>query len=155
MKESQTKPISALLQPSHRDLQTILSKAKAIETLNRTLIPLLDPAIQKYCQVANLTNGVLIVLTANGAVATQLRYHVTDIIKKLHQNPALKHIREIQIKVRPAAAPVGVERGKAPTTLTKPLPMSPETAQTLAAMAETIEDPELREIMLRIAAHSE
>lgn len=155
MKESKTKSISALLQPSHRDLQTVLSKAKAIETLNRTLIPLLDPTIQKYCQVANLANGILVVLTANSAAATQLRYHVTDVIKKLRQNPSLKHIHDIQIKVRPAAAPVGVERGKAPKIPTKPSPMSPETAQTLAAMAETIEDPELREIMLRIAAHSE
>lgn len=153
MKETPTKSVTAFLQPSHKELQTVLSKVKAIETLNNTLKPLLDPALQPYCQVANLTSGVLVILVANGSVATQLRYHTNDLIKKLHKNPALKHIREIQIKVRPPV-PVGVQRGgpvRMPKTAAK---LSQATAQTLLAMAETIADEDLRAIMLRIAKHT-
>ena len=153
MKDTPTKSASSLLQPSHRDLQTVLSKVRAIETLNHTLNPLLDPAIQQYCQVANLTNGVLVILTANASVATQLRYQAADLIKKLHKNPALKHIKEIQSIVRPSM-PVGVQRGPVRKQVNKVEHLSPETAQILLAMAETIEDPELREVMRRIASHT-
>lgn len=153
MKDTLTKSITAFLKPSHNELQTVLSKVKAIETLNHTLNPLLDPALQPYCQVANLTSGVLVMLTANGSVATQLRYHTADLIKKLHKNPALKHIREIQIKVRPPM-PVGVQRGGVAKLPNKAAKLSPECAQTLLAMADTIEDEELRAIMIRIASHT-
>jgi len=153
MKNTLTKSIASLLQPNHRDLQTVLSKVKAIETLNHTLIPLLDPAIQKYCQVANLANGVLVVLTANGSVASQLRYQAPELLKQLHKTPALKHIREIQSKVRPPQ-PVGVQRGTVSKIPQKTALLSQETADTLLAMAETIEDDELREVMQRIARNT-
>lgn len=152
MKDTKTKSVSAFLQPGYRDLQTLLSKVKAIETLNHTLNQLLDPALKEYCQVANLTNGVLIILTANASVATELRYSAADLIKKLHKNHSLKHIREIQTKVRPPA-PSGLRRGIVKKQPEKAALLSPETAETLTAMAETIEDADLREVMLRIAGH--
>lgn len=153
MKDTMTKSVSAFLQPKHRDLQTLLSKVKAIETLNDTLNPLLDPALKAYCQVANLTNGVLVVLTANAAVASQLRYQTAELIKKLHKNPSLKHIREIQIKVRPPM-PTGIQRGGSRKKNAKAALLSPASAETLLAMAETIEDTDLREAMMRIAGHT-
>lgn len=153
MKNTKTKSVSAFLQPNHRDLQTLLSKVKAIETLNHTLNPLLDPALKAYCQVANLTNGVLVILTANAAVASQLRYQTDDLIKKLHKSPALKHIREIQIKVRPPM-PTGIQRGASHKKAEKVALLSPESAQILLEMAETIEDADLKEAMLRIAGHT-
>jgi hypothetical protein len=153
MKNTLTKSVLSYLQPTHRDLQTVLSKVRAIETLNNTLIPLLDPAIQQYCQVANLTKGILVILTANGSVASELRYQVPDLLKKLHKNPALKHIREIQSIVRPPM-PIGVQRGSVAKKAHKTALLSQESAATLLAMAETIEDPELREVMTRIARHT-
>jgi hypothetical protein len=153
MKDTLTKSISALLQPNHRDLQTVLSKVKAIQTLNQIVIPLLDPSLQKYCQVANLANGVLVLLTANGSVATQMRYIIPDLQKSLRSNPALRHIREIQCKVRPPMT-VGVERGAIQKKPAKTALLSHETAETLLDMAATIEDPELRAIMERIAGHT-
>jgi hypothetical protein len=153
MKETPTRSISTLLQPNHRDLQTVLSKVKAIQTLNQLIIPLLDPSLQKYCQVANLSNGILVLLTANGSVATQIRYATPDLLKKLHGTHALKHIREIQSIVRPPLPPAGVERGPAKSKLKPAAPLSPETAAILLTMAETIEDPKLRDIMLSIAGN--
>ncbi|HTM64005.1 MAG TPA: DUF721 domain-containing protein [Gammaproteobacteria bacterium] len=152
MKDDPAKPVSTLLQPNHRDLQTVLSKVKAIQRLNEALVPLLDSTLRPHCQVANLTNGVLVILTTNGSAATQLRYQSADLLKKLHKTSALRHIKEIQPKVRPAQ-PVDVQRGPSQTKTVPPALMSEQTAQTLTAMAETIEDEELREIMLRIAGH--
>jgi hypothetical protein len=154
MKETESKPVSALLQPNHNDLQTVLSKVKAIQTLNQTIIPLLDDSLQKYCQVANLANGVLVLLTANGSVASQMRYVIPDLLRKLRSNPSLRHIHEIQCKVRPQVS-VGVERGAAKRKPKKVTLLSADTAATLLDMAETIEDPELRAIMQRIAQNTE
>lgn len=145
------KPISDLLAPNQRELQTILSKVKAINTLNQTIIPMLPANLQKYCQVANLSHGVLTILTSNGSAANELRYHLNDLLKKLHATHNLKHIREIQSKVRPSTQPVGVHRGKTTKLQHKPEPLSEETAAILLEMAETIEDPGLREIMKNIA----
>ncbi len=153
MKDTDTKSISSLLQPNHRDLQTVLSKVKAIQTLNQTIIPMLDESLQKYCQVANLTNGVLVLLTANGSVATQMRYTIPDLLKKLRGNPSLRHIREVQCKVRPPVE-VDVVRGGVKTKRKKVALLSTETAETLMDMAETIEDPELRAAMQRIAQNT-
>jgi hypothetical protein len=153
MKDKPTLSISSLLQPNTRDLQTVLSKVKAIETLNHTIIPLLDPALQKYCQIANLTNGVLVILTANGSVATELRYHVPDLIRKLQKNHALRHIKEVQCKVRPPMQ-VGVQRGFVPRKAEKVMPLSKESAEILLAMAETIDDEKLREVMISIAGNT-
>lgn len=154
MKETDVLPALAFLQPSHKDLQTVLSKVKAIETLNDTLKPLLDPVLQTCCRVANLTNGVLVILTTNSSAATQLRLQTGDIVKNLRKNAALKHIREIQVKVWPFK-PVDVERGPVTKKTGKAVQLSPETAQTLLAMAETIEDENLREIMRKISRHME
>tara|TARA_R110000868_G_scaffold208515_5_gene457988 strand:+ start:2054 stop:2530 length:477 start_codon:yes stop_codon:yes gene_type:complete len=154
MKETSTKSVASLLAPNHRDLGTVLSKVKAIQTLNRTIIPLLEPRLQKYCQVANLANGVLVLLTANGSVATELRYATPDLLRKLRESLALKHIREIQCKVRPPTPAVDVERGGTRKQAEKKTMLSTETSETLLAMAETIEDPELRATMQRIAAHA-
>ncbi len=78
MKDTFTKSISTLLQPNHRDLQTVLSKVKAIANLNQLVTPLLEPTLRPHCQVANLSSGILVMLAANSSVATQLRYQTPD-----------------------------------------------------------------------------
>jgi hypothetical protein len=153
MKESPFKSASDYLKPSHKDLQTVLSKVKAIENLNQQVLPLLDPAIQKYCQVANLHNGVLVILATNGSAATGLRYQSADLIKKLHKSQSFKHIKQVEIKVRPKVV-VDVERGPAARITEKAEPLSAGSAQILLEMAETIEDEGIREIMRRIAGHT-
>lgn len=147
------KSISDLLMPNQRELQTILSKVKAIKSLNQIIIPMLPANLQKYCQIANLSQGVLTILTSNGSAAAELRYHLGDLLKMVRTVPTLKHIREIQSKVSPSSQPVGVERGKTTKRPYKPSPLSQATADIMQAMAETIEDPKLRDIMLNIAQH--
>ena len=153
MKETFTKSIATLLQPNHRDLQTVLSKVKAITHLNQLVAPMLEASLRPHCQVANLSKGILVMLAANSSVATQLRYQSPDLLKKLQGNPSLRHIREIQCKVRPPVT-VTVERGKTSKKQEKAALLSTETAETLLVMADTIEDPELRSIMQRIAGHT-
>lgn len=153
MKDTPTKSAASYLKPGKNDLLTVLSKAQAIDRLNKIFKPLVDAKYRQYCQVANLTNGVMTVLTANGSVASQLRYHAKELIQALHKDPALSHIREIQFKVRPKQAPI-MDRPVDKSKERKPAkPLSNNAAQLLLDMASTIEDEKLRTIMERIAKH--
>lgn len=143
--------IANLLQPTGRDLQTVLSKVKAINTLNEMVRGLLEEGLRKYCRVGNLSNGILVLLVDNSAVATQMRYVVPSLLQQLRGTKALRHIKEIQLKVRLPEA-VDVKRGDIGVSVEKIQLLSPDAAATLRAMAETLEDEKLREIMLRIAA---
>lgn len=154
MKKTETKPAAAFLDPRYKELQTVISKAQAIDKLNGTVQELLDDELKPYCRVANLANGILVILVASGAVATQLRYRNRGLIKSLHKNPALSHIREIQIKVRPENPEALYERPVDKTKMRESAtPLSPSTAQTLIDMAQTIDDPRLREAIEKIAKH--
>lgn len=154
MNDNHPKPITDLLQPNLKELQTLLSKIRAISLLNETVKNLLPSHLQKYCQVANLSNGILVMLTANGSAASELKNHLNPLLHQLHQTPNLRHIREIEVKVRPTSTPVGVHRGKATKSPTKPAKLTATASAAVSAVAETIEDPRLREIMKKIAGYT-
>lgn len=149
-KKPAVQPIANLLQPTGRDLQTVLSKVKAINTLNEVVQGLLDDGLKKYCRVGNLSNGILVLLVDNSAVATQMRYTVPTLLSQLRGTKALRHIKEIQLKVR-LPEKVDVKRGETGVQQEKMQWLSQDAAETLRAMAESIEDERLRGIMLRIA----
>ncbi len=150
-KKPAVQSIANLLQPTGRDLQTVLSKVKAINTLNEVVQGLLEPNLKKYCRVGNLSNGILVLLVDNSAVATQMKYATPALLSQLRGTKALRHIKEIQLKVR-LPETVDVKRGAVAAPAEKVQWLSNDAAATLKAMAESMEDEKLREIMLRIAS---
>lgn len=146
------KKANAFLPHRSEELESIFAKVQKLEELNKALISFLDPTIQEYCQAANLIGHKLVVLVANGSIATQLRFQSADLIKKFRQHSLLAGVDEIQCKVRPPLAPSARAtprpRGK------KMQPLSAETAEIVREMAETISDPKLKEIMERIAGRN-
>lgn len=154
-KKPDTQLVSAFLSPGYRDLTTIMSKVKAIDKLHQTLQEILPDELRQYVRVANLSNGILVALVANGAVATQLRYHNRTLIKKLHKNPALNHIKEIQVKVRPDNPTKVFERPVDKKKLRKAAsPLGQDAADILIDMAQTIDDPRIRKTLEKIARHN-
>lgn len=129
-------------------LQPIFAKVKMLEELNARVSTYLDDSLKRYCQVANLSQHRLILLVANGSTATQLRFLTPDLLRKFKTDPQLVHIQEIQIKVRPLQS----ERRTMKKTH-KPT-ISQQSAEIVREIAESIEDPKLREALLRIAKHS-
>lgn len=132
-----------------QDLQAIHAKIKMLERLSQKVLPLLDSSLAKYCQVANLTNGKLILIAANGSIATQIRFQANEILGKLSKDNSIWQIKGIECKVRPPQPRLSPRLQATPAKHMAAL--SPETAQIVKSMAELIEDPKLREIMERIA----
>lgn len=133
----------------NHDLRAILEKIKLLAKLNCKIEGYLDPAIARFCQVANIVNGKLILIATNGSVATQIRYQTSDLLEKVRKDKALSNITSIECKVRPH------NQHSSPRMNTQPVknapPLSSQTAQVVKAIAETIEDKKLREVMMRIA----
>jgi hypothetical protein len=132
-----------------RDLQTVYTKIHMLDMLNQKIQSHLEPGIAKFCQVANLVNGKLILIAANGSIATQLRFQSGDLLRKFRQDPMLKSILSIECKVRPAQNQLSSRLAeKTPKSMPG---LSQQTAEIVNTIAESIEDPALREVMTRIA----
>lgn len=132
-----------------QDLQAIHAKIKMLQGLSRKVLIHLDPSVAKYCQVANLTNGKLILIVANGSIAMQIRFQTDDLLRKMNQDNSLRHIKEIECKVRPPQMKQSPRLQATPSKYMAVL--SAETAEVVKSIAASIEDPKLREIMERIA----
>ncbi|RDI44786.1 DciA family protein [Aquicella lusitana] len=144
-----SKKANAYFDTSNHNLQSLLNKVKVLKALEEKIAVYLDPALRAFCQVANYSNRRLVILAANGSVATQLRFQAMDLLRKFKQDPALQEIQEIHCKVlpslsQPASPPAKQSAAKMP-------PLSTETASIVREIASSLDDPKLREVMERIA----
>jgi hypothetical protein len=145
-----SKKAHAFLKSENHELEMLFGKMSALASLNEKITPHIPAGLRAQCQVANAYDDRLILIAANGSIATQLRFQSMDILRKLKQDSALAHIKEIVCKVRPSS-----------TSTTRSLrqsrsmqPLSVETAEIVHQIAESIEDPNLRRIMQRIASRN-
>ena len=148
MTDSTSKRASAFLETENRDLQAILTKVKLLNELNAIVVNYLDENLRNYCQVANINGNQLILIAANGSIATQIRFQSADLIRKFKSHPTLKAIQSIQCKVRPISTP-------APDFIPQKLPpLSPKAAELILEAAQYIEDPTVRAALEKIATNT-
>lgn len=135
---------------SHKEptLQPLLLKAKALHELNKQIAPFLDANLRDFCQVANIDRNRLVMLTASGTYATQLRFQTPEILKKFSSDTSLRRITEIQIKVRPAHHTAPPRRPR------KVERLATETAELISDIANSCSDNKLKEVLLKIAKNT-
>lgn len=149
MSKDDIKPAHSYLTENNEwNLKKLLKHAKELALLNQQLIAYLDKALVPYCKVANLSGNKLVLMVANGAIATNIRFQTPNLLRKFKENPLFSHIEMIQCKVRP---PQKATLAAAPR---KPAPISAATIHMITELADTINDHKLREAMLRIAKHA-
>ena len=144
-----TKPIGAWLSFPQSDLNTLLTKSAALTAIQERLETYMDPAFAAYYQVSNLIDGRLIIIVANGSIATQLRLQGSALIATFAQDPILSSIKTLDVKVRPPVA-----RGVKKPLPTKMSPLSSQTATMIRETAEGIADEKLKAVLLRLAEHT-
>jgi len=154
VKEKSSKKVDDYLQSGNHDLRSLFAKVRVLEDINRKVSAYLDKNIVDYCQVANLLGNRLVILAANGSIATQLRFQITDLLRKFKQDAQLKHIHHIDAKVHPGFTR-GPTQQSAPPKGKKMPPLSAATAATIRDFAESLDDPKLKEVMKRIAQHTD
>lgn len=130
-------------------LGSVLEQVHELKKLNQHFKKFLTPEIADYCFVTKLINHKLTVLTANGSIATQLRFESFDLLRKFKSDEVLKSVKQIEPKVRP-------QQSMTPATKpTKKIPrLSATSAESIEAIAQSIKDEKLRNALLRIASHT-
>jgi hypothetical protein len=139
----------SILESVEGDYRQLLKKVSLINTLQNKISGYLDSSMKHQIQVANLIDRALILVTPSSSVATQLRFMVPDLLRKFKQDAELTGIQSIQCKVSPKML-TPERREPPPSPVTR---LSSETADIIRSTAESIEDPALRKIMMRISEH--
>lgn len=94
-----------MMQHPSSTLQAILLKTQQLNILNQKVLALLEEKLRPFCQVANYTDGHLVLIVSNSAIATTMYCIIPDLLKTFRQEALLKTLRTIRCKVRPTPMP--------------------------------------------------
>lgn len=128
------------------DLDRLFRKADAIAKLNKDLDDALPENLRGQFKIAGYKDGVLKLVVHSAALATRLKFTQSQLISQLRLNPVLKELTSISIKIRPASYKKKL--------VNKLQPLSHENAQLLTEEAGQTKDKGLRDVLLRLAAHT-
>lgn len=143
---SEMKKVDHLLKSDNSLLEGYFHAVKRLTTLNKLLKKQLPILLQSHCQVANYQAGCLSIQTDNAAWATQLRYILPDIQKKLETLPEFKDLKTISYFIAPA-------ENLATQQPIHELKISSDSAQIIKDAAEYIPG-RLGELLKKIAARA-
>ena len=149
MSQPSSKKIDFILKSEHKNLGFLLAKVRELEALNKRFISYLEPALRDYCRVANQVGPQLVLMVANGSIATHIKLQSLDLIQKFKQDSLLRSIKTIHCKVHPSIQPTRQRTISSNIAL-----LSPETAHMIQEIANSLQDAKLKEIMQRIASHT-
>lgn len=138
------RPLYKLLQGERTRLADLVTTTRRLRQLNQHLSAVLDVPLTDHCQVARYDTEQLIIQVDSPVWASRLRYYIPTLLQELKQNiPDLQGLKSIKMHVAPAA-PAPVEKSPEKREIT------PAASQNIQAMAETIDDPALREALQRL-----
>lgn len=122
-----------------------LERARQLHQLSSLITQCLDPAIAQHCQLANVRGDTLVIQSDSPGWASKLRYLGPQIINCLQQHQRLRAIKRIKVRVAPLAQPI--ERS------VRRMQLSPENAQLIDSLADSITDQALGAALRRLASH--
>jgi hypothetical protein len=127
-------------------LPRLVKRAQALQALDDRLGEYLTPLLKSHCTVAALRDDVLVINAHSPAWATRLRYLAPSILEFLHgRGEGLPSFQAIRIRV---SLPEEI------ILTAKPLPrpqLSIQTAMHLKHIAQSIPDPDLQSILVRLS----
>jgi len=146
-----TRQFSQLIN-SNKQLNKLYTHAKDICTLNEKLHNYLDPSLSSHCTVANYSADTLIVNADTSAWASKLRNRIPDILDYARHECGLSKLISVRIRVSPNhnnthSAPPGTEPARKAS-------LSKKSAEFIEGVATSIQDPALRESILKISKNA-
>lgn len=141
-------PLYKLLLGKKGDVADLVTEARRLSRLTRLLQNELDSALAPHCQVTRLAPPELTILTDSPVWATRLRLHASVLAKQLHEKYIeFQKVEYIEVKVYPS-------RHETPDPEPLPRQISSEAANSIIAMAQSLEDEPLKEALLKLAKHA-
>ncbi len=143
MPQSRSRPLARYLGPDTALAGGLVARALELAELTRTLHRFLEPSLQAHCQVANIRDGTLVLLTDSPAWASKLRYLTPALMGRLAAE--LPGMRQAKVIVRPPDYTV-------PARHSRHADLSAESAELLRHAAQAIDYGPLREALLRLSS---
>ncbi len=113
----------------------LLDHARVLNHLDEKLVAMVDPALSRHCQVAELRRGKLILACANAAVATRLRI-ISQPLLLAFKEEGEPGIESIEVRIAPINRPQVKTR--------KRRPISTAAIQALGRFAADSGDTEIQ-----------
>jgi hypothetical protein len=139
--------VHKLLKASKRSSH-LLRRAERSGQLTHDLRSLLPSPLASYCQVGDLTGHTLTIIATSPVWAAKLRYLQPTLLKAFRSISSLSQATDINIKISKLSQPLPNP------TRSRKVHMSSQSAEHIRQMADTIEDPALRESLLRLSRHA-
>jgi len=138
---------------SNNQLNKLYTHAKDICALNEKLHDYLDPTLSGHCSIANYSAETLIVNADTSAWASKLRNRIPDILDYARHECGLTKLITVRIRVSPNYN--NTNQSVLPgTRLGRKAFLSKKSAELIASVATSIQDPVLRESILKISKNA-
>lgn len=143
MKRPQT--LDKILNNANSELEVLVTHARQLRRLQAKYQDTVSENLANKCQVANFRNGILTLSCQSSAWATRAKMEKIQILDALRKSEAFPYLEEIEFLTRPAPQPSDYKENFVD------IAMSSESAKAITAMANSLEDPDLREALLRLS----
>ncbi len=143
------KPLNEQINPK------IIAQARKLNQYTRILHQILPIECRNHVQIANIRQQNLMLITDSPVWTTRLRQLCPQILQFLHENNVEneKIIHHIQISTRYQNNDAGESKALAKKNRHKPS-ITEKTANLLSQSANSIDDQQLKEALLRMASNS-
>ena len=138
---------------SNKQLNDLYTHAKDICALNEKLHNYLAPTLSSHCSIANYSAETLTVNADTSAWASKLRNRIPDILAYARQECGMSKLITVRIRVSPKQN--NTSQSDLPSSkLTKKAFLSKKSAEFIESVATSIQDPALRESILKISKNA-
>lgn len=130
---------------THSTLRGLYYQARAVERMQTLVDSVLEPAAREHCCAASYRDGLLRLLVTDSHWATRIRYQQKRLIRQLQAYAEFATLTKIHCKVQPPPVKKAVPAHK--------MKRSEVAAESLIETSKHIDDPNLREALVRLARH--
>lgn len=141
MRKNNASPCAKILQNAGLPL---LERARSLQRLEQAVLRLLPEDLAGHCSVMNFKKETLILGARSSTWAARLRFAAPELITQLQRQFSLA-ATSIEVRVIP-------EKLDIQPVSRKPEGISMDNATLLAQTAESVDHPDLREALYRLAA---
>ena len=141
-------PLYKVLLGKKGEVEHLVTQTRELKQLTRLLQAELNPSLAPHCHVARLAPPQLTIVVDSPAWSTRLRFQSASLLRQLtKKHQVFQSVTNIEIKIYPAR----VHRPAPPSV---PRHISSSAAAVISDMANSIDDPDPKQALLRLASRS-
>lgn len=133
---------------SSKQAKGLLQRAAHNKQLTLILQANLPSPLAGFCQTGELVNDRLTIITTSAVWVAKLRFLLPSLLKQLQAHTSFAQVTEIKIKISNNL--IHKEGKSRPRRVVS---MSPHSADVIQQTANSINDKDLRESLLRLSRH--